>query len=84
MATCKPLPFTGITRTRFQAIRARMAVVADVRSKGDSGTADGSGFRAAWSYDEASQTLTIQCTEKPFFITEGFVAGKIREMVESL
>jgi hypothetical protein len=51
---------------------------------GDMGTASGNGFTATWNYDEPSQVLTIQCTVKPWFISEGLVADKIRALVTTL
>ena len=81
---CKPITFYSITRDRFQAIRARIRAQADVQLLGDTGTASGNGFTATWDYDEPTHALTIQCTAKPFFISEGIVAGKIRDLVEGL
>lgn len=78
---CKPVVFKGITRERFQAVRARIRAQADVNVVGDTGTASGGGFEATWIYDEPSQALTIQCTRKPFFMSEGLVAEKIRDVV---
>jgi hypothetical protein len=84
MAACKPITFQNIPRERFQAIRARIRAQADVSVMGDTGTASGNGFTATWTYDEAAQTLSIQCTDKPFFISEGLVADKIRALVTTL
>jgi hypothetical protein len=84
MAACKPVTFQNITRERFQAVRARIRAQADVSVMGDMGTASGNGFTATWTYNEADQTLSIQCTEKPWFISEGLVADKIRALVTTL
>jgi hypothetical protein len=84
MAACKPVTFQNISRDRFQAVRARIRAQADVAVMGDMGTASGNGFTATWNYDEPSQVLTIQCTVKPWFISEGLVADKIRALVTTL
>ena len=84
MADCKPLVFQNISRPRFQNIRARIRAQAEVSVDGDTGTAQGNGFGASWAYDEATQTLTIQCTKKPFFVPESMVADKIYALVTSL
>jgi hypothetical protein len=84
MAGCRPLTFKNIPRERFLAIRARIRAQAEVSILGDTGTASGNGFSASWSYDEAAQTLTIECTEKPFFAPESLVLDKIRALVTSL
>ncbi len=84
MAACKPVVFKNITREHFYAVRARIRAQADVSINGDSGTAAGNGFSASWNYDEAAQTLSIQCTNKPFFVPESLVADKITALVTSL
>ena len=81
---CKPITFSGITRGHFLAIRARIRAQADVDVSGDTGTASGNGYTADWFYSEPNQSLVIQCTSKPFFISEGLVAGKIRDLVNGL
>jgi hypothetical protein len=85
MAACKPITFKGITRLRFKAIRARIHAQADwMTILGDRGTAAGFGMTATWNFDEAAQTLTIQCTKKPLIIPERLIEGKIRQLVESV
>ena len=81
---CNPIVFQNIPRDRFQAIRARIRALADVSVTGDTGTAEGNGFKAHWSYDEANLTLEIQCLKKPRFMPERLVAEKIRALVTSL
>lgn len=85
MAACKPITFQRIDRLKFKAVRARINAQADNTSQSDdAGTAEGSGFSASYSYDDKAQTLTIQCTDKPFFIPESLVEAKIRSLVESV
>ena len=89
MAACKPIAFTGIDRIRFQAIRARVrAQATSTTVDGDTGTATGQTplgeVTVSWSYDEPSQTLTVQCVKKPWCVSEDLSANKIRSMVESL
>ena len=40
------------------------------------------GLEFDWNYDEATQTLNITCTKKPFYASCGVVESKIRELVE--
>ncbi len=84
MAACKPVTFKNISRMKFKAVRARINAQADIVGSGDTGTARGNGYTAVWTYDEAAQTLVIECTEKPFFVPEGLVIGKIQALVESV
>jgi len=83
--SCEPLTFKNISREKFQAVRARIRAQAEVVSiAGDMGTAEGNGFKAQWTYDEPNQTLTIQCLQKPFFVSESLVADKIHVLVTEL
>lgn len=82
---CKPIVFSGIDRTKFLAVRARVrAQTGEISLAGDAGTASGQGFTVQWTYSEPEQQLTIQCTDKPFIIPESIVAAKIRGLVEGL
>jgi len=35
---------------------------------GDTGTASADGVTLIWTYSEPAQTLTLQCTAKPFLV----------------
>jgi len=84
---CKPITFPGITRERFEAIRARLVEQASghasVEIVGDTGTATGSGVTVHWVYIEPLQQLTLQCASKPFIVPEGVIASKLRDFVEA-
>jgi len=85
MAAMKPISFSKITRRKYLAVRARIHAQADATSIcGDTGTASGFGYSAQWTYSEPDQTLSIQCTSKPFFVPEGLVIAKIQALVESV
>ena len=84
MAACKPVVFQNIARDKFNAVRARIRAQADVSVLGDSGSAQGNGFAASWIYDEPNQVLTIQCTDKPWFVSESLIADKIRALVTTI
>ena len=85
MAACKQITFRNITRPQFKAIRARIYAQADCTTvMGDTGTAVGYGMMATWTYEEDTQALTIQCTQKPFIVPERLIEGKIWQLVESV
>jgi hypothetical protein len=79
--SCKPLTFRNIDRDKFRRVRARIRAQAEVSVKGDSGIATNDGMSANFSYDEAAQTLTIQCIEKPVYFSEALIADKITALV---
>lgn len=80
---CAPVTFPNIDRRKFLAIRARIRAQANVETVGDQGTATGNGVTIQWTYKEPTQTLVLQCTDKPWLIREEFIASKIRSFVES-
>ena len=84
---CKAITFPGITRERFEAIRARLVEQAQGRASievaGDTGNASGDGVKVEWCYSEPLQALTLQCVSKPFFVLESVVADKLRSFVEA-
>jgi hypothetical protein len=74
---------------KYQAIRARIrAQASELIIEGDTGTAGGKTplgqVKFSWSYDEPSQTLTVQCLQKPMLVSEATVASKIRDLMESV
>lgn len=85
MAACRALTFKNVSKAKFLAVRARIRAQADSTNfDGDVGSATGMGYSAEWTYDPVEWTLTIQCTNKPFFVLESFVIAKIQALVESV
>ena len=79
-----PMTFDGITRDKFQAIRARLRAQAHVEVVGDTGTATADGFTVTWTYTEAAQTLVIQCVKKPWLVPESMIESHIQDLVNGL
>ncbi len=89
MSACNPITFRGITRKKYQAIRARIyAQAGSVRMGGDTGSATGDTplgeFSASWEYDEAALTFTVTCTKKPLFVSEGMIRSRMQSLIESV
>ncbi|MGO8759345.1 MAG: hypothetical protein ACLQG3_14595 [Terracidiphilus sp.] len=90
MASYQPIRFIGITRAKFQAIRARVnAEATTMVNNGDTGSATGSvpllgQFSVSWAYDEPTQTLVVTPTKKPALVSEGYMASRMRAIVESV
>jgi hypothetical protein len=77
--------FHGISRLKFRAIRARVRAQAEKMSiLEDSFTAVCNGFPIEWIYNEAEQSLVVTCNKRPRLHTEGWMAGRIRGLVEAL
>lgn len=87
MGKCRPVEivFRDVNRERFKRFRARVRVEAvEVIVTGDMGTASDSGVKLGWVYDEPAQTLTVTCTEHPWFMREVTVMLRIRALMEGL
>jgi hypothetical protein len=87
MPVCRPVVvrFPETARQRFYAFRARIRVQAvNVIVVGDTGSADGDGLKLIWIYDEPAQTLTVTCTERPWWKSAAEVETRIRGVVEAL
>jgi len=85
MGACKPFTFQNISRLKFKAIRARIYAQSDRTTiLGDTGTAEGFGFKANYSYDEKAQAFTVTCTDKPFFVSENTVRDKLQALVDGV
>lgn len=75
--------FRGISRGRFQAIRARINAQAEQMMNGDDiGSASGEGFEVTWTYNEHGQVLAMTCLKKPWFVKARTVLRKMRDLVE--
>ncbi len=50
---------------------------------GDQGSVSKDGITVTWDYEADSQTLTIQCTAAPFFLSCGTINSTIHNVVDS-
>jgi hypothetical protein len=53
-----------------------------IRIESDHGEASKRGFRLKWTYDASEETLQIQCTRKPFFVSCDKVNNRIKGAAE--
>lgn len=79
------MQFQKITRAWFTAIEANAFTATGVGIRGDKGVASGSTavgrVTMQWEYDEAAQTLTIGCTNKPWLIPESEIESHVTALV---
>ncbi len=81
----KPQVFRNVSLLQYHAVRARIEAQAeDGEFVGNTGTARGHGYAARWTFDEAREILTMQCTEKPLSVSESYVDDKILALVRSV
>jgi hypothetical protein len=82
MGACAAQVFNGITREKFTCLQQK-AAEQGISIDGDQGVTSKDSVTAQWDFDEENQTLTIQCTSSPFFLTCGKINSTIHDFVDS-
>jgi len=73
--------FEGLTPERYESL-VKTVQGQGLAIIGASGYSSYQGMDFTWSYDEAGGKLTIQCTNKPFFIPCSMIEERIRAAVK--
>jgi hypothetical protein len=81
MAGCPSQTFTGITPP-IKAFLEASGAAAGIPLAGDTGSATTMGVTLRWVYDPATETLTITCTDAPFFAPCSTISAKVSAWVE--
>jgi hypothetical protein len=76
------LSYNNVTQAAFDCCVAAAAQYGVTISQ-PSGSASAHGFTVAWNYVAAAQTLTIQCTDSPWWAPCSTINGKINDAVEN-
>ena len=80
MSHCPPISLCEITPEKYAALLTQ-AQAQGLNLIGESGSTSYQGMDFSWSYDDAAQTLTIQCTEKPIFVPCSMIESRIRALI---
>ncbi len=81
MSQCDPQIFQGVTQERFACIVTQAEAATGLVLNGNSGQAEAKGIRVEWEFDPMSETLTIHCLDKPFFLPCGMIATQVEQVV---
>jgi hypothetical protein len=76
-----PQIFKDVTPERYEILADR-GRRAGIPLSGNSGSASMFGVEVCWSYSPETQELTVQCLRAPFFMNQGEIDARIRNMVE--
>jgi hypothetical protein len=79
---CDPLSYAGIGASEWASVQDAVHRAYGMTIDSDRGEASKRGFTLTWTYDPTGQTLQIQCTAKPFFVSCGTVNDRIKRMAE--
>ncbi len=80
MSACPPMTFSNISEEKYETLLAT-AQSQGLQLTGYSGATAYQGMSFTWNYDLSSQSLTLLCTEKPFFVPCSVIEGKIRSLI---
>jgi hypothetical protein len=82
MGQCAAQVFSNVSAAQFQCLVAK-AAAQNIIISGNSGSASKDGITIAWNYDPGTQTLTLQCTDSPFYLPCGTINSTIHDLVDS-
>jgi hypothetical protein len=82
MSSCATQTFTAITQARFDCL-VQKAQSQGITISGNSGEATRDSITIRWAFDPAAQTLELQCTSAPFFLTCGTINHEVHDIVDA-
>jgi len=82
MSSCATQSFSNITLDQFNCLVTK-AKDAGINISGNSGSVSQDGITIAWTFEPAANTLSIQCTSAPFFVSCGTINSKIHDLVDA-
>ena len=83
MSACAMQTFNNVTSTAWLSVKQAVAAKFGVQITVDSSNITSHGFTVYWDYDPATETLSIQCTDSPFFVLCSKINSEIHDMVEA-
>ena len=78
--SCPVITLNNISPDKFQMLLAH-SQAQGLNLVGESGSTTYQGLDFTWNYDASTQTLIIQCVDKPIFIPCSVIEARIRSMV---
>lgn len=82
MSACAMLTYNNMTQAAWQSTQQAVAQYG-IQITRDSDSASSDGFTVHWSYNGATETLSIQCTDSPFLVPCSIINSKINDVIES-
>ncbi len=83
MSGCAAQIFSSVTTAQFNCLVQEAESSFGITISGNSGTQSKDGVTITWDYDPNAETLSLQCTDKPFFLSCGTINSKIHDLVDA-
>ncbi len=80
MPACPQMTFNNISPEKYETLLAT-AQSQGLNLVGYSGNTSYQSMTFSWEYDLSTQSLTLHCTEKPFFVPCSLIEQKIRTLI---
>jgi len=81
MGACATQTFSPVSSTAWSCLKGQ-AAAQGFPINSDSGSQSDRGFTIEWSYDASAQTLSVTCTDSPFWAPCSTINGKIHEIID--
>jgi len=78
--SCPAITLQGVTAEKYATLLAT-AQGQGLNLTGLTGSTQFQGMDFTWNYDQPSETLTLQCTNKPIFIPCSMIESRIRALI---
>jgi len=78
--SCPAITIEGIRPDIYSTLISQ-AASQGLDINGPSGNTSFQGMDFRWEYNEEAQTLTIECTAKPFFVPCSMIESRIRSLI---
>lgn len=81
MSACDTQQFSNVSESAWECMLRKAESNGIPIENGHSGSASKGGFSVTWTYDPEGRTLSLQCTESPWWAPCDMINSKIRELV---
>jgi len=79
---CDQLLYADVDGSKWARVKDAVGRAYGMTIDSERGQAARRGFTLKWTYDPTAQTLQIQCSKKPFFVSCRKVNDRIKHMAE--
>jgi hypothetical protein len=79
-AACDAQHFKGVDTNKWTCVKSKVREKFGIIINKDSGTISMHGFTVMWNHNPTSQTLMVQCTDHPFFVSCSTINTQIQDI----